>query len=149
MAQPGNTYIDGSHIFSLYNWNWEDATVFEGLIDTNGDRRLSYYAFRMGIRALQAGKPVLLTASSDDRVMAIATKNDDGTTPLLLVNSAEETVLIHLDLHNIRTHGQASIQEFSDAIHDEKIIDYSFHDGQVSVTMPSQAAWLLTFRGEE
>lgn len=45
MSQPGSHYVDGSHLFPLYNWEGEKG--FEGLIDTDGRHRLSYYAFRM------------------------------------------------------------------------------------------------------
>ncbi|PSO76735.1 MAG: hypothetical protein BRC44_15205 [Cyanobacteria bacterium QS_4_48_99] len=52
-SQTGDNYIYGSHIFSLYNWGNEGK--HKGLIGPQGEHCLSYYAFRMGVRALQGG----------------------------------------------------------------------------------------------
>ncbi|MBE9100506.1 hypothetical protein [Vacuolonema iberomarrocanum] len=146
MSQPGKSYVHGSHIFSLYDWGQDG--FFQGLIDAAGDRRLSYYAFRLGIRALQGGKPVTMTALSDDRVMAIATKDDETTLQVLLVNDSEVDVPMRLDLQRVRSQGHASIREFSHEIHDEQTVDYRFNNGQLQLSMPAQAAWLLTIPEE-
>ncbi|MBV9385189.1 MAG: hypothetical protein JOZ78_02050 [Chroococcidiopsidaceae cyanobacterium CP_BM_ER_R8_30] len=41
-SQPGNNYIYGSHIFSLYDWGNQEQ--YRGLIGAKGKRRISYYA---------------------------------------------------------------------------------------------------------
>jgi hypothetical protein len=118
------------------------------LIDAAGDRRLSYYAFRLGMRALQGSKPVMMTALSDERVMAIVTNDDEATLQVLLVNSSEASVPVRLDLQRLMNQGYAVVREFSRAIHDEQIADYDFTDGQLALTVPAQTAGLLTLAGE-
>src|SRR5204862_5267975 len=45
-SYPGNRYVYGSQIFSLYDFD----TTFTGLINYTGDHRPAYYAMRIGIR---------------------------------------------------------------------------------------------------
>ncbi len=146
MSRPGDTYVYGSHIFSLYNWGREGG--FEGLIDADGNRRLSYYALRLGIRALQGGKPVLLTALSgtqDDDLMAIATQEpDEMIYHLLLVNTSPHAEALAVDLSDLLIMGQATIREFSEAVHDEVIDEFSVTNGELERSLPSQTAWMIT-----
>jgi hypothetical protein len=146
MAQPGDTHVNGSHIFSLYDWG--SYPYFEGLIEADGNRRLSYYAFRMGIRALQGGKSVLLTALSEPQnndLMAIATQEpDEAIYHLLLVNSSAHEEWLSVDWSNLLSTGQATIREFSEAVHDEVIDEFSVTNGELERSLPPQTAWMIT-----
>src|SRR5918996_808849 len=57
-SQPANDHIDGSHLFTFYDWDGFNGGFqnFEGLVDRNGVKRSSFYATRLGTRALQGCK---------------------------------------------------------------------------------------------
>lgn len=138
-SQPGDTYVYGSHIFSLYDWG--RTGTFEGLIDSDGDRRLSYYAMRMAIRALQGGRPVLLTTGSDSTM--IATRGSQGKLNLLMVNSMPQDQTIYLDLSQILDSGLLEIREFSQKLHDEVVTTIPFSSGDKTIILPGSSARLI------
>jgi hypothetical protein len=111
MSQPGDTYVDGSHLFSLYDWGRKGD--FKGLIDAEGDRRLSYYALRLGIRALQGGHPVLHSLVSNPNLTVIATQVDPDHLAVLMVNDLPQTIPADLDFSAFATAGQVKLWEFS------------------------------------
>ncbi|MBD1913099.1 MULTISPECIES: hypothetical protein [unclassified Leptolyngbya] len=143
-SQPGETYIYGSHLFSLYDWG--RSGQFAGLVDGGGDRRLSYYAFRMGIRALQGGRPVFLTTSSDPEVMAIATQDGQQQIHLLLVNDSDDSQVITADLASLVSEGEATLWEFSEQVHDEVAGQERVHDGIIRLELPAHASRLAMIR---
>lgn len=141
MSQPGDTYVYGSHIFSLYNWG-RDST-FQGLINAEGDRTLSYYAFRMGIRALQGGRDVLNTTSSHPDLMAIATKSE-STTSLLVVNTSPVDHTISASFSDIDTMVKASIREFSQTNLDTVVEEANVKAGILLFNMPANTSRLVS-----
>ena len=110
MSLPGDTYVYGSHIFSLYDWWGENG--FKGLINAQGDRILSYYAFRMGLRALQGGRDVLQTTTSDPNLMALATRSDASTIFLLLVNAEGNGRSVEINIPPLTPQAKIDVWEF-------------------------------------
>lgn len=147
MAQPGASYVDGSHLFSLYDWGQEGA--FEGLIDAEGDRRLSYYTFRMGIRALQGGKPVLLMSSSKDEILAIATQDEQNHLLVLVVNDQAAPYGVSIDVSRVLQEGTATVWEFSDRVQDEVVGAIAAHAGDVSLLLPGETSFLLVMDADQ
>jgi len=145
-SQPGDTYVYGSHLFSLYDWGRDGG--FAGLINAEGDRRLSYYALRMGIRALQGGRPVWLTTVSNAEVMAIATQGELGQMSLLLVNDQPVPQSLRVDLSTVDrssrvSEGDATVWEFSERIHDQVVGTIPINAGEIQMTLPAYTSQLL------
>jgi len=143
-SRPGDTYVYGSHLFSLYDWGREGG--FKGLIEFDGDRRLSYYAFRMGIRALQGGRPVLLSTTSTPDLMAIATQNTQQQIYVLLVNDSSASQTITVDVSALMRQGDATVWEFSDQVHDEVVGQERVGNGMMRLDMPAHAGRLVVMR---
>ena len=147
MSQPGESYVYGSHIFSLYDWGHHGG--FEGLVNAAGDRRLSYYAFRMGIRALQGGREVLLTTGNNSDFMAIATQDNQGRIFLLVVNSssADRMVKVSIPTSTPATEEKATIWEFSKTTLDEVVEETYPEAGSISLRVPAHAGRLILIKG--
>ena len=138
-SQPG--YIEGSHLFSLYDW--VNQGKHQGLIGPKGERRVSYYALRMGIRALQGGRPTFLTSTSDADLMAMTTKNESGKY-LLVTNSGSKSYTVDVTSELIEK-GTGVVWEFSAEVMDEQVNNLVFDHGHAIVTIPANAAILIHF----
>lgn len=143
-SQPGNNYIYGSHIFSLYDWGNQEQ--YRGLVGAKGKRRISYYAFRMGTRALQGGRSTFFTLTSNANLMAIATKDSDGYVYLLAVNSEKEPCTVKADLSALMTSGLGTMWEFSSKLMDEIAANLTLNDGHVIFDIPVNTAILIKFK---
>src|SRR5262245_52294280 len=88
-AQPGTAHIDGSHLFTFYDWS--GVQPFQGLVGPTGTRLASFYALRMGIRALNGCKTTYESTTSHRNLLAITTQDAGGTVYLLVTNSARTT----------------------------------------------------------
>lgn len=153
MSQPGDIYVEGSHIFSLYDWgrsnhlssldDWGSHEGFEGLVNASGNRRLSYYAFRMGICALQGGRDVLAITNTHPDLMAIATRNEQGTLYLLVLNSSSSarTVAASIPASNIPQ--KATLWEFSETHLDTVVEEISLETDSISFQIPAHASRLI------
>lgn len=146
MSQPGKTYVYGSHLFSLYDWGLGDG--FEGLINDKGERRLSYYAFRMGIHALQGGRSVLNITGDPSDITSIATQDWDGTLSLLFVNDRPENQQISLDVSSILNRGSGTVSEFSAVAKDQVVVNLSVEDGLMMLELPGYTSHLIDFSAE-
>lgn len=140
-AQPSPGHVFGSHIFSLYDWGLSGK--YQGLIGPRGQRRLSYYPFRMGIRALQGGRAVLEIRGDRRPPMAIATQSDSGRLSILMVNDEGVERPIQLDLSALFQTGSGQRWEFSADHLDEITGTVAVQDGQVQTVLPPQSAVLL------
>ena len=138
-SQPG--YIEGSHLFSLYDWG--NQGKYQGLIGPEGERRVSYYALRMGIRALQGGRPTFLTSTSYADLMAMTTKNESGKY-LLVTNSGSKSYTVDVASELIEK-GTGVVWEFSAEVMDEQVNNLVFDHGHAIVTIPANAAILIYF----
>jgi Glycosyl hydrolase catalytic core len=141
MSQP-DTDVYGSHIFSLYDWGRDGNLV--GLVNATGDRRLAYYAFRQGIRALQGGRKVLFSSRSAD-VMTIVTQapDDPKKFAVLMVNDQAQSQRIMLDISALLTAGTGEIREFSATAKDEIVEKVAIEQGKIQFEIPAQASRLM------
>jgi hypothetical protein len=87
-ARPGDDRIDGSHLFTFYDWDGFSGGFqdFEGLVGPTGTKRLSFYALRMGIRGLGGCRPTYQSNASSGNLLAITTRDTLGYTYLLVTN---------------------------------------------------------------
>jgi hypothetical protein len=140
MSQPEiNLY--GSHIFSLYDWGRDGSLV--GLINATGDRRLAYYAFRMGIRALQSGKRILVSTPSDLMTIVTQANEDPKTFYVLIVNDQPQSRQVDLDVSALLKVGTAMQREFSVTNLDEIIDTIPIEQGQMQFDIPAQTSQMI------
>ncbi|MBD2036599.1 hypothetical protein H6F76_16430 [Leptolyngbya sp. FACHB-321] len=140
-SQPGDTYVYGSHIFSLYGWGRNSD--FEGLIDADGRRRLSYYAFRMATRALQGGRTVLLSTPTSSDTLTITTRDETGNVYVLLVNDQNSPHQITIDVSQLNLSPEYTLWEFSKSAHDVVVAHPQLNEGKASFSSSAQSAYLL------
>ena len=138
-SQPGDDYVYGSTIFSLYDW----GDALQGLIGAGNKKRLSYFGFRMGIRALQGGRTTLATTSSNPDLVTIASRDASGRVFLLLVNSGTQPSALEADFGEIAQRGAAAIWEFRADVRDKVVANVNLNNGRVSSWIPAKAAVLI------
>jgi len=141
-SRPGNDYVYGSQIFSLYDFD----TTPVGLISYNGEHRPAYYAMRIGIRALQGCRPTYQSTTSSSSLLAITTRDTAGNTYLLVTNQDNATWYgVDADLSSLMTSGSGKVWQF-DAGHMDTVIGSSMlKNGHVTFTIPANSAILLEF----
>ncbi|MHC5033884.1 MAG: hypothetical protein ACYTFZ_02455 [Planctomycetota bacterium] len=141
-SRPGNSHVDGSHVFSLYDWGnmW-------GLVHGDGTRTPSYYAMRLACRALQGGRPTFETTCESEDLLAITTKDADGGVNLLMANSSPWTAYqVTADLSSLLSGGRGSVRQANAEVYDEVIGQVELtDDGACRVEVPAQSAVLLQF----
>ncbi|MBD2578566.1 hypothetical protein [Oscillatoria sp. FACHB-1406] len=141
-SQP-ESYIYGSHIFSLYDWGKTNG--FKGLIGATGERRLSYYSLRMAIRVLQGGRTTFQSSTNNPDLMAIATQDEQNNLYLLVVNAGEKSHSVRTDLTALRTKGTGTMWEFSARVRDEVVGEVALDRGQASFEVPALGAIAIAF----
>jgi hypothetical protein len=135
-SQPGDRYIDGSHLFSMYDW----GETFKGLIAADGTHQTAYYALRLGIRALQGGKTVLsLTSNLPNNIDAIAAQ-DDNRLYVLVVNNNATGYSLKLDCSTLFQQGFVKVWEFSQQHLDDITQQFSLNQGYIDTYLPAQSA---------
>ncbi len=139
-SQPGDSYVEGSHLFSLYDWQLDWGTI-QGLINREGDRQLSYYALRMGIRALQGGKEVLPIVPTPESVMAMATR-DDRNVNVLLVNDRPSDAEIDIDLSAVQQSGEVKLWQLRADVMDQPIPPTLLDRGSIHLRLPMHSAMM-------
>lgn len=138
MSSPGS-YVYGNHIVNLY-----DAPDRAYLVAKDGTRRVTYYAIRMGVRALQGGRPTHQTVASSPDLMGITTRDRSGEICLLVVNASASTAYtVTADLSELAGNGIATTWEFSERKHDQIIGRRALENGHLTFRVPSTAAVLL------
>ena len=147
-SRPGSDHVDGSHLFTFYDWDGFHGGFqnFQGLVAADGTRRMSYYAFRLAIRALQGGRPTHESTTSSGDLLAITTEDAAGGLYLLVANSAARTrYAVDADLSGLRMTGTGTMWQF-DATHQDVIVaNPALADGHVPFEIPGTAAVLLKF----
>ena len=138
-SQPGNDYVHGSTIFSLYDW----GDALQGLIGSGNRKRLSYFGFRMGIRALQNGRTTLATTSTNPDLVTIASRDANGWVYLLLVNSRAQPSALAADFGEVATRGAALIWEFRADVKDKVVANINLENGRMSGWIPAKSAVLI------
>lgn len=141
-SQP-ESYIYGSHIFSLYDW--DKAGNSQGLISAKGERRIGYYSLRMAIRVLQGGRTTFRTSINNPDLMAIATRDDNNTIYLLVVNRGETSYPANVELAELMERGTGTMWEFSSRVKDEIVGQVALDKGYGSFEIPGRAAIAIAF----
>ena len=101
-STPGPGHVDGSLIFSLYDWVGDKAEdVFHGLIGADGHLTWSYYAFRMAARALQGAQATYPVTGGVDGLLVTATTSQAGTSSVLVTNSTGSDQSVTVDLSSL------------------------------------------------
>jgi hypothetical protein len=147
-SRPGNDHIDGSHLFTFYDWDgftgaWQN---FEGLVDINGARRNTFYGVRLANRALAGCRATYQSTTSNSNLMAITTQDASGNLYLLVTNSARKTsYTIDADLSALLSNGSGTMWEFSSANLDVVVGNPVLSNGHVLFDIPGSAAILIKF----
>jgi hypothetical protein len=146
-SQAGQDYVTGSHLFSLYDWNGFGSVSqnFQGLIDGSGNRRASYYGFRMGIRALIGARPTYQSTSSTTDILAITTKDSAGHVYLLIANISKSTYNVTADVSQLLTQGTGTMWRFDSTYLDTVVASPTLVNGKLSFSIPSWGSVLVKF----
>jgi hypothetical protein len=143
-ATPGNTHIDGSHLFTFYDWS--GTQPFQGLVGPTGARLASFYAFRMGIRALNGCKITYQSTTSHRDLLAITTREERGPLYLLVTNSARGTAhTVDANLSALLTSGTGTMWQFDATHHDVIVGEPTLSNGHLTFTIPAMGAILIRF----
>ncbi|MEG4281817.1 hypothetical protein QUB68_01705 [Microcoleus sp. A006_D1] len=142
-SEPGDNYIYGSHIFSLYDWG--KSGVAEGLLGPGGKRRAGYYALRMGIRALQGGRASFFPITNISGLMAVATLDASNNVYLLAVNDQAESYTINADISALIKVGNGTVREFSLKAMDEVVRSLTLNGGNATFAVAGNSAILIKF----
>jgi hypothetical protein len=147
MSSP-STYVYGSHLFTLYDWNGFSGGFqnFQGLINATGTRLSSYYGLRIATRALVGCRPTYQSTSAQANLTAITTKDASGAYYVLIANNASNTTYTTtVDLSALKTTGTGTEWQY-DATHNDVVVATpSLSAGKVMVSVPGTSAILLKF----
>jgi len=147
-SQPANDHIDGSHLFTFYDWNGFNGGFqnFEGLVDENGVKRASFYATRPGTRALQGCKTTYQSTTSNSNLLAITTRDTGGHIYLLVTNSAASTsYTVDANLSALITSGTGTMWQFDSTHLDVIVGNPVLNNGHVTFTIPGTSAILIKY----
>ena len=145
-SRPGNDHIDGSHLFTFYDWDGFSGGFqnFEGLVDINGNRRATFYAVRLANRGLVGCRPTFQSTSNNTSVLAITTRDIAGAYYLLVTNASNKAVTVDANLSALLTTSSSrTVWEFSAANHDVVVGNPPMSAGHVTLNLPATSAQLL------
>lgn len=150
-SKPGDDYVYGSHIFSLYDWGNDNPTQgpshnwASGLIGPQpGALRAGYYGFRLAARGLQGCRTTYETIGGSSSLLALTTQDAAGNIYLLIDNTSTGTT-VDADLSALVTSGTGTMWQF-DASHNDVIVAYpTLSNGHVVFDVPGTGAVLLKF----
>jgi hypothetical protein len=148
MSYPGADHVDGSHLFTFYDWKGFSGGFqnFQGLVGPDGTRTSSFYGLQMGTRALAGCKPTYQSTTSSSNLLAITTKDTTGKYDLLVINtSANTSYAVNANLSSLITSGTGTEWQY-DATHNDTVVGSpTLSAGHVTFTIPGTAAVLLQF----
>lgn len=144
-SRPGNDHIDGSHLFTFYDWDGFTGGFqnFEGLVDINGKRLATFYAVRLANRALVGCRPTYQSTSSNTNLLAITTRDASGNYYLLVTNSSTTLQTIDADVSALVSSGTGTQWEFSAANRDVVVASPGVSGGHVTFNVPGTSAVLV------
>ncbi len=140
-SQPGNHYLTGSEYYV-----WGPGSYGDSILDGNSNPRTVYYALRLGIRALQAGKPTYQSSTSTSDLDSITTKDSSGNIYLLTTNTSGTSYTVNEDLSALYA-GSASttMYRYDGSNADSSASGPAISSGHVSFSIPANGAVLLAF----
>ena len=145
-SQPGNNYVTGIDLFSLYDWgSGYTSGAIHGSYPSPETYEPGYYAMRLAARALVGGRPTYQVTSSVRTVTSIVTKDSSGHYYLLAVNNGSPATTVTANLSALITSGTGTQWEFSAANNDAIVGTPTLSNGMVSFTIPANGTELLKF----
>src|SRR4030095_6753263 len=146
-SRPGNDYIYGNHMFTFYDWDGFNGGFqnFEGLVDVNGAKRISFYALRIGTRALNGCKTTYQSTASNSNLLAITTRDISGNIYLLVTNSSKTSYTVDANLSALITSGTGTMWQYDDTHLDVIVGSPVLNNGHVSFTIPGTSAILIRY----
>jgi hypothetical protein len=145
-SQPGNDYVTGADLFSLYDWgSGYTSGAIHGSYPSAESYQPGYYAMRIAARALVGGRATYQITSSVRNVIAIVTKDSAGHYYLLACNSGSPAVTMTADLSALITSGTGTQWEFSSANNDVIVGSPTLSNGMVTFSIPANGTGLLKF----
>lgn len=140
MSRPGADHVFGNCIVNLY-----DSPTRKYLVGRNGERRLGFYAMRMGIRALQGGRPLHDTTSDTADLLAATTRTRDRIDLLVTNANTSQAYDVAADLSRLSRRGAGELREFSDRVQDQVVGRVDLHGGRANFRVPAGGAVLAHF----
>jgi hypothetical protein len=145
-SEPGNNYVTGAQIFSLYDWgSGYTSGLIHGSYPSAEVYEPGYYAMRLAARALVGGRPTYQVTSSVRNVISVVTKDSAGHYYLIACNSGSPGVTLTADLSALIASGTGTQWEFSSAHYDAVVGSPALVNGQVTFSIPANATELLKF----
>ncbi len=144
-SRPGNDHIDGSHLFTFYDWDGFTGGFqnFEGLVDINGNRLATFYAVRLANRALVGCRPTYQSTANNTNLLAITTRDTSGNIYLLVTNGSRTSYTIDANLSALATSGSGTLWEFSAANRDVVVGNPALTNGHATINVPGTSVVLL------
>jgi hypothetical protein len=145
-SQPGNNYVTGIDLFSLYDWgSGYTSGAIHGSYPSAETYEPGYYAMRLAARALVGGRPTYQITSSVKNVLSVVTKDSSGHYYLLAVNTGSPAATMTANLSALITSGTGTQWEFSSANNDVIVGTPTLSNGMVTFTIPAGGTELLKF----
>jgi len=104
-SQPGNNYVNGADLFSLYDWGSYTSGAIHGSYPAAESYQPGYYAMRIAARALVGARSTYQVTSSINNVISVVTKDSSGHYYLIACNSGSPGVTVTADLSALITTG--------------------------------------------
>ena len=149
-STPGPSRVEGSHVFALYDWDGFDHltipyTNIKGIIGARGERRASYFALRLALRALQGCRTVLaVETSADTSLSAIATRGPAGTSLLIANPNPDRSIRIKVDTSSLPALRPARLWRF-DALNADALMSQPAPGQFTPLELPAASALLLLY----
>jgi hypothetical protein len=145
-SQPGNNYVNGVELFSLYDWGSGYASgAVHGSYPSAEAYTPGYYAMRIAARALVGGRPTYQVTSSLNNVISIVTKDSSGDYYLIACNTGHKAVTVTADLSALIISRTGTQWEFSSANQDAIVGSPTLSNGKVTFSIPGNGTELLKF----
>ena len=115
------------------------------MVDINGGKRASFYALRIGTRALNGCKTTYQSTASNSNLLAITTRNAGGQIFLLVTNSSKTSYTVDANLSALITSGTGTMWQY-DATHLDVIVGNPvLNNGHVTFIIPGTSAILIRY----
>ncbi len=145
-SQPGNNYVTGINLFSLYDWGSSYTSgAIHGSYPNPESYTPGYYAMRITARALVANRPTYQVTSTVRNVVSVVTKDSSGHYYLIACNSGSPGATVTADLSALITSGTGTQWEFSSVSNDVVVGSPVLSSGRVTFSIPSNSTELLKF----
>lgn len=133
-CRPGRYYLHGSHLWRFYDWDGRG-----GIVHADREPSLTYHAFRMGVRALQGGRPTHETRAFSPHLVAITTSAGGGY-DLLVVNPSAFPHQIEADVSALVDRAAVRVLLFNKGSLGAEVPAGHVSDGKCRLVVPEKSA---------